>query len=223
MHRRFLTTGILACSLGLLLTGCQKSADQAANSESASDSSAPSSASKAAPAAPKSIVIPENTNITVVLDETLGSKDSSTGQNFSASIQTPVEADGRVVIPKGARATGIVRDAKPAGRFKGAAELAIALTSITIDGKEYEVHTNTHTLVTKGKGKRTAVMIGGGSAVGALIGGLAGGGKGAAIGAAVGAGGGTAGAGLTGDRDIVLRAETPVTFKLTQPLEVREK
>jgi len=37
----------------------------------------------------------------------------------------------------------------------------------------------------KGKGKRTAVAVGGGAGLGALIGGLAGGGKGAAIGAAL--------------------------------------
>ena len=222
MHRRFLTTGILACTLGLLLTGCQKSTDQAANSDNGGDSSAAASASKAPPAA-KMIAVPADTEISVVLDETLGSKTSSSGENFSASLRTPVEINGRVIIPKGAHATGVVRDAKAAGRFKGAAELAIALTGVNIDGKEYELHTNTHTLVTKGKGKRTAVMIGGGGAAGALIGGLAGGGKGAAIGAAIGAGGGTAGAGLTGNRDIVLRAETPVTFKLTEPIEIKVK
>jgi hypothetical protein len=66
-------------------------------------------------------------------------------------------------------------------------------------------------------------MIGGGGAAGALIGGLAGGGKGAAIGAAIGAGGGTAGAGLTGNREIVLPAETPVTFKLLDPFEIKAK
>lgn len=222
MHRRFLTTGILACSLGLLLTGCQKSADQAATSDNGADSSSAASASKA-PAAARTIAIPADTEIPVVLDESLGSKTSSSGENFSATLRTPVEINGRVIIPKGAHVTGIVRDAKSAGRFKGGAELAIALTGVNIDGKDYDLHTNTHTLVTKGKGKRTAVMIGGGGAAGALIGGLIGGGKGAAIGAAVGAGGGTAGAGLTGDREIVLPAETPVNFKLTEPLEIRVK
>jgi hypothetical protein len=221
LHRRFLALGILTCSLGLVLTGCQKSADEAANSDNSTESAASSSSSKAASSAAKTIAIPAETPITIVLDETLGSKTSSTGQNFSASLRTPVEINGRVIIPKGAHVTGIVRDAKSAGRFKGGAELAIALTGVNIDGKDYEIHTNTHTLVTKGKGKRTAVMVGGGGAVGALIGGLAGGGKGAAIGAAVGAGGGAAGAGLTGDREITLPAETPVTFKLTDPLEIR--
>ena len=66
-------------------------------------------------------------------------------------------------------------------------------------------------------------MIGGGGAAGALIGGLAGGGKGAAIGAALGAGAGTGGAGLTGNREILLPAETPVSFKLLDPLEIKSR
>jgi hypothetical protein len=73
----------------------------------------------------------------------------------------------------------------------------------------------------KGKGKRTAVMAGGGAALGALIGGLAGGGKGAAIGAAAGAGAGTGGAAFTGNKDIVIPAESAVSFTLSQPLQLR--
>jgi hypothetical protein len=160
--------------------------------------------------------------IAVVLDESLSSKTASNGQNFSATVSAPVEIDGKPAIPKGARATGVVRDAKSAGRFKGGAELSLTLSSITINGTNYDVQTNNHTLTSKGKGKRSAAMIGGGGAGGALIGGLAGGGKGAAIGALVGAGAGTAGAGLSGNREIVLPAETPVSFKLLQPVEIKQ-
>ncbi|MFI5105798.1 MAG: hypothetical protein ACHP79_12810, partial [Terriglobales bacterium] len=73
-----------------------------------------------------------------------------------------------------------------------------------------------------GKGKRSAVVIGGGAGAGALIGALAGGGKGAAIGAAAGAGAGTAGAAFTGNKEIVLRPEDLLSFKLKQAVEVRE-
>jgi hypothetical protein len=65
-------------------------------------------------------------------------------------------------------------------------------------------------------------MVGGGAGLGALIGGLAGGGKGAAIGALAGAGAGTAGAGLTGNRDVTLPAESVVSFQLQTPLEIRK-
>jgi hypothetical protein len=158
-----------------------------------------------------------------VLDEPVGSKISTPGQTFTATVREPVEVDGRVAVPKGARAAGIVRDAKPAGRFKGGATLELTLASIEVHGTNYDVHTTTPTETSKGKGKRTAAMVGGGAGGGALIGGLAGGGKGAIIGGLIGAAAGTGGAGLTGNRDITLPAETPITFKLVEPLEIKPR
>jgi len=184
-------------------------------------SSSSNSSNVREPVPPRPLVVPADTKITVVLDEPLGSKTSSTGQNFSATVSAPVDVDGRVAIPKGARVTGVVRDAKSAGRFKGGAVLSIALASVTVGDASYDLHTASRTQTSKGKGKRSAGMIGGGGAAGALIGGLAGGGKGAAIGAIVGAGGGTAGAGLTGNREIVLPAETMLTFKLLDPVQIK--
>jgi hypothetical protein len=64
-------------------------------------------------------------------------------------------------------------------------------------------------------------MAGGGAALGGIIGGLAGGGKGAAIGLAAGGGAGAGGAAFTGNKEIVLPAESDITFELSQPLEIR--
>ncbi len=226
---------VVLASLGLLLmlSGCQKATDQAAAPDSANNPSPDGAAASGSNSskksgvreaiAPKPLVVPAETTLTVVLDEPLGSKTSSTGQNFSATVSSPVEVDGRVAIPKGARVTGVVRDAKSAGRFKGGAVLSVALSSVTVGDASYDLHTTNRTQTSKGKGKRTAGLIGGGGAAGALIGGLAGGGKGAAIGAVVGAGGGTAGAGLTGNREIVFPAETVLTFKLLDPVEIKSK
>jgi hypothetical protein len=219
--------------LSFAISGCNKSADQSAQNAANNNGSSPaanpampadsSNAPSRVPEAAKPIVVPENTPITVVLDQTIGSKVSTSGETFAATVHAPVEADGTVVIPKGARATGIVREAKPAGRFKGGAVLSVALTSIRVNGRDYEIKTSAPSMASKGKGKRSAVMVGGGAGGGALIGGLAGGGKGALIGGLIGAGAGTAGAGLTGNRDITLRAETALTFKLLQPLEVKQR
>jgi len=231
MNRRFATVSLSALCLLLALAGCQKNADQqqAAATDANSSSSAPDSGASSKPAVreapprPRPIVVPAETVISVVLDERVGSKISTPGQNFSATVREPVEVDGRVAIPKGARATGIVRDAKPAGRFKGGASLELTLASIEVNGTNYDVRTTSPTEASKGKGKRTAAMVGGGAGGGALIGGLAGGGKGAIIGGLIGAAAGTGGAGLTGNRDITLPAETPITFKLVDPLEIRPR
>jgi hypothetical protein len=107
------------------------------------------------------------------------------------------------------------------GRFAGGASLELQLTSITVDGRDRTIQTAAVSRIEKGKGKRTGVMAGGGAALGALIGGLSGGGKGAAIGAVAGGGAGGAGAAFTGNKDVVLPVETPLTFKLTNSLEVR--
>jgi len=228
LSRRFSLYGVSSLALMFILCGCQKPADQSATGTpdpAASGSPSASSSVKSAvreALAPKPLVVPAETLITVVLDEPLNSKTSASGQNFAATVSAPIEVDGKIAIPKGARATGVVRDAKSAGKFKGGAVLAIALTSVTVGNSSYDLLTTTHTQTSTGKGKRTATMIGGGGAAGALIGGLAGGGKGAAIGALAGAGAGTGGAALTGNnRDIALPAETPVSFKLTQPVEIK--
>jgi hypothetical protein len=221
MNRRPLNLLIPALLSGFLLVGCQKSADQPATSSTpGSGTDSTQSAPPVVPPAPQPVVVPARTAIPVVLDQSISSKTAAAGQSFSATLQAPIAVDGVIVIPKGAHATGEVTDAKSAGRFKGGATLGITLTSINVRGTEYKIDTTDRKSVSKGKGKRTAAMVGGGGAGGLLIGGLAGGGKGALIGGLIGAGAGTAGSAFTGNRDITLPAETPVTFRLQQPITI---
>ncbi len=166
-------------------------------------------------------IVPVGQHIVVRLGQTVGSKVSTSGQAFTATVAQPVEVNGTVLIPSGAEASGTIVEAVPLGRFKGGARLQLALNTVKVGGNTYKVETAAVTEAAKGKGKRTAVAIGGGTGLGAIIGGLAGGGKGAAIGAIAGAGAGTAGAAFTGNKNIVLPAETALSFKLLQPLEVK--
>lgn len=233
MNRGLLSLSLSAVSFAFLLAGCQKSADpqsaQSATDSTSSATGADTSNSAATakrpepPPPPRPLVVPAETVISVVLDQAVGSKISTSGQAFSATVSQPVEVDGRVAIPKGARATGIVKDAKSAGRFKGGAVLSLTLTSVSIKNEDYNIQTTAPSETSKGKGKRTAAMVGGGAGGGALIGGLAGGGKGALIGGLIGAAAGTGGAGLTGNREITLPAETALTFKLVEPLEIKHR
>ena len=211
-----------------LVLGCSSKENTPASSTenpNAPGGNAAGGSASSKPAASKpvkeTITIPAGTVITVRLGETLSSKSSSAGQGFSATVAEPVVVNGKTVIERGAAARGSVVDAKAMGHFKGGALLEVKLDSVTIDGKDTSVETGMVARSVKGKGKRSAGFIGGGAGAGALIGALAGGGKGAAIGAAAGAGAGTAGAAFTGNQEITLPAETPLTFKLKQPIEVR--
>jgi len=172
------------------------------------------------PPPPKPVVVPAGTVLTIRLGQALGSKTSQVGTAFTGSVSTPISIDGKIVIPPGSDITGTVREAKKAGRFKGAAVLGLQLDSITVKGHQYNIETESFDQTSTGKGKRTAGMIGGGAGVGAAIGGIAGGGKGAAIGALAGAAAGTAGA-ATGNRDIQLPAESALSFRLVQPLTLK--
>ena len=92
---------------------------------------------------------------------------------------------------------------------------------MTLNGYEYPLDTRDNVQTKRGKGRRSTAIIGGMTGAGMLIGGLATGGVGLAIGAAAGAGGGTAIAGLTGNRDIDIPAESIVHFRLADALVVQ--
>lgn len=231
MKLRLLT---LALAAVLAATGCSKptqsgndtnaapGSDAAAAQSSGDTAAAPSARAEKAPAAPAVVTVPSGKVLTVRLADEVGSKVSQPGQSFGGSLAKAVEVNGAVAIPAGARAEGVVVDAKPLGRFAGGALLQLRLQSVTINGQHFPVETATFTQTIKGKGKRTGTMVGGGAGLGALIGGLTGGGKGALIGAAAGAGAGTAGTAFTGNKEIVLPAESAVAFTLKAPLKIRQ-
>ncbi len=176
-----------------------------------------------APPPPAMIELPARTEIRVRLDQDLGSKISQPGDSFGATVAENVVVNGQTIIPRGARAEGTVIDAKPLGRFKGGAELAVRLERVHTKWGSYPVATRTVDRAENGKGKRSAGFIGGGAGLGAIIGGIAGGGRGAAIGLLAGGGAGTAGSAFTGNKQIVLPAETLLTFRLEHPVHITEQ
>lgn len=204
----------------------QQQADNTAppadNSASQASNTNPPPAQEAPPPAPVIVTVPAGKVLTIRLADEVGSKISQTGQSFVGSLAKPVEVNGEEVIPAGAKVEGEVVDAKPLGRFAGGAVLQLKLNSVRVNGKQMPIDTAMFTQNQKGKGKRTGAMVGGGAGLGALIGGLAGGGKGAAIGAVAGAGAGTAGTAFTGNKDIVLPAESAVAFTLKEPLKIKK-
>jgi len=191
----------------------QANAANPANQPAAAESAPP-------PEPPKPFAIASGTPLTVVLSSTINSKNVTPGQEFDATLGSSVSVNDEVAIPKGSPVKVTVVNAKKQGAVKGEATLTIKLVSITVRGKEYPISTSSLSDTEKGKGKRSAVMTGGGAGVGALIGGIAGGGKGAAIGAGIGAAGGLATSAGTGGKNAEFPAESRLTFKLTHAITV---
>jgi hypothetical protein len=245
--RRLLPHAALALACMLSCNGCKSNSQQASSSNpqnqqqtasqpglsAAQPGGAPAqpatatqsgaTPAQAAPPPPAVVNLPAGTRIPVRLDQDLGSKISQPGDSFPATVADDVLVNGQVVIPSGARADGTVIDAKPLGKFKGGAFLAVRLERVHTNWGSYPVSTSSIDRAEKGKGKRTAIMAGGGAGFGALVGALAGGGKGAAIGALAGGGAGTAGSAFTGNKQIFLPAETLLTFRLENSVQITEQ
>jgi hypothetical protein len=232
----------------LLVAGCNKNqppqnAEQPAASQPApASSSAPGTAASAPPGTPNATpaapantpppppppppqpvtyTIPAATRVTVRLAQTISSKTAHEGDTFDATVTSPIVVKGKTLVATGSTATGTVIAASSRGKFKGEGALSLRLTSLRIHGTPTSIESSTWSRTLKGKGKRTAGFIGGGGGAGALIGGLAGGGKGALIGGLAGAGAGTAAGAMTGNDQVVVGAESPLTFSLVNPLTVR--
>jgi hypothetical protein len=171
---------------------------------------------------PADINIAAGTNLTIRINQHISVKTSHAGDRFTGEVVEPVVGQNdRVVIPKGAPVSGVVVASHRRGHFKGSSILELRLTYLTLGGSRYALDTSNLTQTKKGKGKRSAAMIGGGAGLGMLVGGVATGGVGLLVGGLVGGGGGTLLSGLTGNRDIEIPAESIVRFKLADNLVVQ--
>jgi hypothetical protein len=81
------------------------------------------------------VTVPKGTAITATLGQTLATDQNHPGDSFDARLSMPVEIDGKVVIPKGARISGRVVKIKKR-------ELKVALASVVVRGKSYDLETN---------------------------------------------------------------------------------
>jgi hypothetical protein len=92
------------------------------------------------------VTVPKGTAITATLGETLATDQNHPGDSFDARLSMPVEIDGKVVIPKGAHISGRVVKIKKR-------ELKVALASVVVRGKSYDLETNSIRPSDKSQGK----------------------------------------------------------------------
>jgi hypothetical protein len=173
----------------------------------------------AAPMPVAGIQIPSGTPITVRMIDAVDSKVAHLGQTFRASVDEPVVINGQTVIPRGADALAKLVEDQQSGKFEGKTILTLALTDITINGQMIDTTTGDVTRASSSRGARTAKVVGGATALGAIIGALAGGGRGAAIGAASGAAVGGGAEVLTKGQQVKIPSETRLNFTLQQPIQ----
>jgi hypothetical protein len=167
----------------------------------------------APPQPPQKVTIPAGTQLSVRLNDSLDSEKNQVGDTFHASLSAPIVINGETVIPTGADILGRVANVQSAGRFAGASLLTLELTSLSVNGRSYNIQTNQWSQQGNGKGKNTATKVGIGTLAGAALGGLIGGGKGAAIGAAGGAGAGTGASAAKKGQQIKLAPEAVLNFQ----------
>jgi len=168
--------------------------------------------------------IQPGTTISVRTNEEIEVKDTDADVNqvFTGSVdQDVVDRNGAVAIPRGSDVEMVVRKVSNN-------ELALDLNSITVGNQRYGLQTDTTTTNSTrkeglGKNKRTGKYVGGGAVLGAIIGGIAGGGKGAIIGAGAGAAAGAGAQVLTRGKDVSVPAESLLTFRLAQPMQLMSR
>ena len=171
--------------------------------------------------------IPAGAELHAALIDSINSRHDSAGKALTARLMENVSApDGRTLLPAGAIVRLTVAELAPAGS-RGAADgkLELAVADITVNGNHMDVSAEVrpipHELRGRGVTGSEATKVGVGAAAGAIVGQVLGGKKktrATVIGGVVGAAGGAAVAAHTADRDVVVKAGTPITFVLTSPL-----
>jgi hypothetical protein len=177
---------------------------------------------------------PAGTTITATLSNPLSSEFARVGARFTANLNSPLAANGSVLLPAGSQVEGQVVMVKAAGRTGRNGELEVRFNSAILpNGQRLPLMAHLQTADNSGilKGGtgggrfgRAAMStgIGGGlgAALGTAMGPLSGGGvgRGAIFGTALGAGAGALGAAWQKGKPAVLDSSQPLSIVLDQPL-----
>ena len=135
MKQSFFLRGFLAAvgvAAALSAAGCGRGnvapVQAAGSSPAAQNSQSPAPA--VVPAAPP-VVLTAGTHVHVRLDQTIDTKRNRAGDPFSATLAEALVAGDRVAVPAGTPFEGHVVTSIESGRFKGRADLALSLDSLS--------------------------------------------------------------------------------------------
>src|SRR6266581_759041 len=129
----------LAAAAVLAIAGCSDSAtSKPATTAKKADTPKPAAAANKAPQPAAMVTVPKGTAISATVGQTLATNKNKVGDTFAASLNAPIQVEGKTVIPKGAQVTGRVVKVKKH-------ELKVTLASVEIHGKSYPLDTNSIT------------------------------------------------------------------------------
>lgn len=179
----------------------------------------PTLARRPQPALAPDVTVPQGTHVLLSLVGELSTKHAKDGDRVYLRTDSPIYAEGRVVLPRGCDVQGTVTHAKQAGKVAGKGELAVRFDMLILpNGVTRDFRATPH----GGEGKldgdtkaadgRTVLL---GAGMGAGVGAIASGAAGAGIGGAVGA---LAGVFASRQQDIILRAGTHIEMILDRDL-----
>jgi hypothetical protein len=164
-----------------------------------------------------SLTIPAGTTISVRMTDTLDSRANRAGETFRAALDAPLSVDGKVVVPKGAEAIGRVTEMQTAGRFRGRPTIGVELTALNFEGKSVAVRTSAYREGGASRGRQTAKIAGGSTALGTIVGAACGA---PWIGVGMGAAAGMMVQTVRGPEEIRIPAESLLVFTLQSPLSL---
>jgi hypothetical protein len=223
---RSIYTGLLA----LVLTACGSAAARESVSDSTSGDLKPSLAERAIGHSTGALSLPHGARVEARIDRGFSSRTDKAGETITATVSNDVKnALGTVVIPSGSTVKLTIETLDPGNdQIRPEGRLALVVNSVAAGGRTYPVVADlapvTHQMVGRGITKDEAERIGAGTAIGAVAGRLIGKStKGTVIGGAAGAIAGTAVAVHYAYRDVVVAANTPITFTLSQVLTMARK
>jgi hypothetical protein len=174
----------------------------------------PAASTPVKPSAPATFAVPEGTEVTVALIDSISTGKNKAGDEFTASLAEPIMVNGRTVAEKGVKVNGRIVDAEGAGRVSGKANIRLVLTSIADGAKAYPIVTKPFVAEAEATRGRDAGIIGGAAGVGAAIGAIAGGKSGAAKGAVIGGAAGTGTVLATRGKEVEFDSESRLKFTL---------
>src|SRR5215471_739045 len=170
---------------------------------------------------PSVLTIPAGTILLIRTNDFLSSDRNQIGDQFTAVLEQPIVVNGWVVARRGQVLIGQVKAAQKAGRVRGGSQLGLELTDLTVvDGRQVPILTELWKGSAGTSHGQDAATIAGTTGFGALIGAAADWGRGAAIGAGAGAAVGIGAVLLTRGRPTEVFAETPLSFRLVDPVKV---